>query len=86
MFQVVVHGIPWAYDDEKLQDIFRDSTLTIVNAEVIYGKDSKSRVRSLPASYLTTGNLQRGGKARKENDLQESGILGDRNVTSAPAL
>lgn len=41
--QVVVHGIPWAYDDEKLQDIFSGSTLTIANAEVVYGKDSKSR-------------------------------------------
>lgn len=41
--QVVVHGIPWAYDDDKLRDIFSASTLNISNAEVVYGKDSKSR-------------------------------------------
>lgn len=44
--QVVVHGIPWAYDDDKLRDIFSASTLNISNAEVVYGKDSKSRVSS----------------------------------------
>jgi hypothetical protein len=53
-----VHGIPWAYDDDKLRDIFAPSNLSIVNAEVVYGKDSKSRVRSfcsaaaLPLGYL----------------------------------
>lgn len=41
--QIVVHGIPWAYDDDKLRQIFDEATLNIDNAEVVYGKDSKSR-------------------------------------------
>lgn len=44
--QVVVHGIPWSYDDQQLMAIFTDRipSTQIESAEVVYGRDSRSRV------------------------------------------
>lgn len=41
--QVVVHGLPWAFTSEQLQELFEDSG-NIEKAEVIYGRDNRSRV------------------------------------------
>lgn len=52
--QVVVHGIPWSYDNAQLSALFTDydPTYGIEAAEVIYGKDQRSRVRYLSISIL----------------------------------
>lgn len=44
--QVVVHGIPWSFDDQQLMAIFTDRipSTQIESAEVVYGRDSRSRV------------------------------------------
>nr|BAV58234.1 G-strand telomere binding protein 1 [Ulva partita] len=43
--QVVVHGIPWSFDDQQLMAIFTDRipSTQIESAEVVYGRDSRSR-------------------------------------------
>lgn len=48
--QVVVHGIPWSFDDQQLMAIFTDRipSTQIESAEVVYGRDSRSRVRNSP--------------------------------------
>lgn len=49
--QVVVHGIPWSYDHDQLEAMFTDydPSFQIEVAEVIYGRDGRSRVRALEA-------------------------------------
>ena len=43
-----MHGIPWAYDNGMLSDLFTDydPSFGIESAEVVYGKDGRSRVRT----------------------------------------
>ena len=40
--QVVVHGLPWSYTWKELKPIF-EGTGTIVRADVVYGRDGRSR-------------------------------------------
>lgn len=42
--QVVVQGLPWAYTQEQLTPMFQQFG-KIVSAEVVYGRDGRSRVR-----------------------------------------
>lgn len=44
--QVVVHGLPWSFTSEQLHELFADCG-TIEKAEVIYGRDNRSRVRAV---------------------------------------
>lgn len=43
--QVVVHGIPWSFDDEQLGALFTgyEPAFGIEVAEIVYGKDGRSR-------------------------------------------
>ena len=45
VLQVVVQGLPWAYTQEQLSPMFQQFG-NIVSAEVVYGRDGRSRVRS----------------------------------------
>ena len=40
--QVVVHGLPWSYTWKELRPIF-EGCGTIVRADVVYGRDGRSR-------------------------------------------
>ena len=54
--QVVVHGIPWSYDHEQLAAMFTDwdPSYEIEVAEVVFGRDGRSRVRHCWASCKRT--------------------------------
>ena len=43
--QVVVHGVPWSFDDEQLAALFTsfEPPFGIEAAEIVYGKDGRSR-------------------------------------------
>lgn len=43
LLQVVVQGIPWKYTGKELQPMFEECG-TIDRAEVVYGRDGRSRV------------------------------------------
>lgn len=45
VLQVVVQGLPWAYTQEQLSPMFQQFG-NIVSAEVVYGRDGRSRVSS----------------------------------------
>lgn len=50
--QVVVHGLPWAFTSEQLHELFAECG-TIEKAEVIYGRDNRSRVCLMQMSALS---------------------------------
>ncbi|CAD7702872.1 unnamed protein product [Ostreobium quekettii] len=41
--QVVVHGLPFRYTWRELKDLFNDKIGSVVHAEVVYGRDGRSR-------------------------------------------
>lgn len=53
---MVVHGIPWSYESDQLSALFTDfdPSFGIESAEVVYGKDNRSRVRRRRAIPCTS--------------------------------
>ena len=48
MRQIVVQGLPWAYTSEELSGLFDE--YKPASAEVVFGRDGRSRVRSQPVA------------------------------------
>lgn len=55
--QVVVQGIPWSYDKAALEDMFTSfkPEYQVESAEVVFGRDGRSRVRARAALLLLCG-------------------------------
>jgi len=55
MRQIVVQGLPWAYMSEELSGLFDE--YKPASAEVVFGRDGRSRVRPHPVAAILAASL-----------------------------
>jgi len=55
MRQIVVQGLPWAYTSEELSGLFDE--YKPASAEVVFGRDGRSRVRPHPVCGIPESQL-----------------------------
>lgn len=51
-FQVVVHGIPFKYSWKELKDLFNEKSGGAQHADVVIGRDGRSKVGSRSTNVL----------------------------------